>query len=124
VEPGPALSLVERVYEALAAGDRGVLEEALAPDFVGRLADGMPVGGGVHDGAAAMIDDGWWPIGRAFRARAFPDELIVCDGDRVLVTGRYRGDGVDAAFMHLWTVRGGRVVALTQVTDTARWGSA
>lgn len=126
--PGRAIDeLVQAVYAALGAGDAAAIEAALAPDFVGHVADGMPVGGGRHDGPAAMRGDGWWAIGREFAVLAQPDEFIACADGRLLVTGRYRGtrrsDGheVDAAFTHLWTARDGRLTELHQVTDTARW---
>lgn len=119
--------LVRAVYAALGAGDVAALHDALAPDFAGHVADGMPVGGGRHDGPDAMIRDGWWAIGRDFAVLAQPEELVACADGRLLVRGRYRGtrraDGfeVDAAFTHLWTARAGRLTELHHVTDTRRW---
>lgn len=115
------------VYAALGNGDAAALDEVLAPDFVGHVAAGMPVGGGVHRGPEAMRRDGWWAMGREFAVLARPDEFIACVDGRLLVTGRYRGtrraDGheVDAAFTHLWTARDDRLVELHHVTDTRRW---
>ena len=125
----PVTDLVARVYPALAAGDKPAMEELLARDFVGRITDGMPAGAGVHEGSEAMIDNGWWAIGRRFAVRAEPEELIPCSDGRLLVLGRYRGRErstgaeVDAAFTHLWTAQGGRLTSVVQVTDTARWAS-
>lgn len=119
--------LVTGVYAALRTGDAATLDSLLAPDFVGVIAAGMPAGAGVHEGPAAMRADGWWAIGRAYAVLADPDELIPCADGRLLVTGTYRGTRraddfvVEAAFTHLWTARDGRLVALTQVTDTERW---
>jgi 2-(1,2-epoxy-1,2-dihydrophenyl)acetyl-CoA isomerase len=119
--------LVRAVYAALGAGDAAALDEALAPEFVGHVADGMPVGGGRHEGPVAMREQGWWAIGRQFAVVAEPEEFIPCDDGRLLVVGRYRGTRradsfeVDAAFSHLWTEREGRLVELHQVTDTRRW---
>ncbi len=119
--------LVHAVYAALRAGDAAALDDLLDASFVGEVAAGMPVGGGRHEGPAAMRDDGWWAIGRAYAVHAEPAELLACTDGRLLVTGFYRGtrraDGftVEAAFTHLWTARDGRLVALTQVTDTERW---
>lgn len=123
----PIDALVDRLYAALAAGDADALERVLAPDFVAHFADGMPVGGGRHDGAAPARDEGWWAIGRAFSVRAEPAERIRCADGRLLVRGRYRGHRraddapVDAEFNHLWSARDGRLVELRQLTDTARW---
>jgi ketosteroid isomerase-like protein len=120
--------LVRGVYAALVTGDRDALLGLLHPDFEGTLAEGMPFAiGGVHRGSEAMIHDGWWAIGRAFAVRPEPAEWIPCADGRLLVFGRYVGHArsggapVDAAFAHLWTVRDGRLSALRQVTDTARW---
>src|SRR3954454_6072592 len=62
-----AATPARRLYEALAGGDRDVLDEVLHPDFVGLLADGMPGAvGGQHVGPAAMRRDGWGAIARDF----------------------------------------------------------
>jgi ketosteroid isomerase-like protein len=123
-------SVLERVYAALGAGDRDALLALLAPDFDAEFAAGMPAGGGHHAGAEAAIENGWWAIGRAFAARAEPEEWIECADNRLLVRGRYRGKArstgqpLDAAFDHLWTVQNGRVTSLQQLTDTALWINA
>lgn len=126
--PAPDIeALVRRAYAALAAGDAEALRGCLADDFTGELAAGMPVGAGRHGGADAMIEDGWWAIGRAYAVRAEPEEYVACADGRLLVTGTYRGtrraDGapVEAAFTHVWRATGGRLTAVAQVTDTARW---
>ncbi|MCF7548584.1 enoyl-CoA hydratase-related protein [Pseudonocardia sp. WMMC193] len=126
-----AVALARRLYAALAAGDTDLLGDLLAPDFTGRLAEGMPAGvGGTHEGPQQMWRDGWGGIGRAFAARAEPDRFLAVDGGRLLVTGRYRGAGrrgggpLDAEFAHLITVVDGRITALDQYTDTALWRDA
>jgi 2-(1,2-epoxy-1,2-dihydrophenyl)acetyl-CoA isomerase len=127
-ETATVRALVERVYAALAAGDRDALLAVLDPELDAHLADGMPDGlGGPRRGAEAMIDTGWWAIGRAYAVLAEPEEWIACADGRLLVRGRYRGRArdtghvIDAAFDHLWTARDGRLTALRQLTDTARW---
>lgn len=128
-EPTTA-ELVARVYPALASGDRDALLAALAPDFEAELAAGMPYGlGGTRHGAEAMIDTGWWAIGRRFAVVAEPEEWVACEDGRLLVRGTYRGHEratghvVEAAFDHLWAARDGRLVALRQLTDTALWSA-
>ena len=123
-------TLVDELYAALARGDADALDDLLAEDFVGRFADGMPAGAGVHEGPVRAREDGWWAIGRAYAVLARPEETVRCDDGRLLVRGRYRGTErssgreVDAAFMHLWRAQDGRLAELDQVTDTARWTAA
>lgn len=124
-------ALATRLYAALATGDRAELDELLAPDFRGVLADGMPFGvGGTHDGADAMRRAGWGGIARHFAARAEPQAFAPIADGRLLVTGRYAGSGrhgggpLDAAFAHVLTIVDGRITALEQHTDTARWAAA
>jgi 2-(1,2-epoxy-1,2-dihydrophenyl)acetyl-CoA isomerase len=123
--------LARALYAALAAGDRDRLDALLHPDFVGEIAEGMPFGiGGRHEGAAAMRRHGWGGIGHHFTARAEPERFLEIGEERLLVTGRYRGQGkhggaaLDAAFAHLITFEGSRIRSLEQYTDTARWRDA
>lgn len=122
--------LARAFYEALTTGDRNGLDALLHPNFRGSIADGMPAGGGAHEGPAAMRRNGWGAIAKLFDARAEPDRFDHLADGRLLVTGRYRGSGrqsgtpLDAAFAHLLTFRDGRLHALEQYTDTARWRDA
>ena len=123
--------LVGRLYQALAAGDAGTVDELLAPDFDGHFADGMPLGIGGHKvGAVAARDQVWWAIGRAFSVRIEPEEWIECADGRLLVIGRYIGRArstaqpFEAAFAHLWSARDGRLTSVHQFTDSASWNAA
>lgn len=95
----------------------------LSPDVVQEIAEGFPHGG-VYRGVDAIYD-GFFPAIR----RDFPDwrvevERIVAADEMVVVIGRYRGRAaatgrsVDAPFVHLWRVVGGRIVWLRTYTDT------
>jgi 2-(1,2-epoxy-1,2-dihydrophenyl)acetyl-CoA isomerase len=123
--------LARTFYAALAAGDRDQLDALLHPEFIGHTAEGMPFGiGGQHDGPATMRRNAWGAIARHFDVRAEPDRFLDLADGRLLVTGRYRGRGkqggatLDAAFAHLITIDQGRIRALEQYTDTARWHEA
>ena len=122
--------LVERLYAALAAGDRDGVQALLHPEFVATFAAGLPFGiGGAHRGTDA-IDHGWWAIGRAFALRAEPSEWIDCADGRLLVIGSYVGHAratrrpITAAFTHLVAGEGGQLTSLVQVTDSALWLAA
>jgi 2-(1,2-epoxy-1,2-dihydrophenyl)acetyl-CoA isomerase len=128
----PAIAeLVEQLYAALGAGDRDKLLELLAEDFEAEFAKGMPLALGERiESPEAMIEDGWWTIGRAFKMRPEPSDWIPCAGGRLLVIGIYRGKAratgreFDARFVHLWDARGGKLTRLRHLTDTAAWAAA
>ena len=96
--------LARALYAALAAGDRDRLDALLHPNFVGEIAEGMPFGiGGRHEGAAAMRRNGWGAIARHFTARAEPERFLDVGEGRLLVTGRYRGEGKQGGLIYDWT---------------------
>lgn len=120
-----------QLYAALAAGDAEALDRVLAPDFVGRAADGLVgVASGEQHGAGAMRDGVWWQIGRRFSVVAVPRDFHLLDDGRLFVAGRYVGHArrsrtpLDAAFVHVITVRDGRITRLEQLTDTQLWTEA
>ncbi|HEX2215047.1 MAG TPA: nuclear transport factor 2 family protein [Mycobacterium sp.] len=126
--PTDPSEIAARFYDALARSDAEALFDLLAADFVGTVSAGMPHDvGGTHHGPADMILGVWARIGALYDMHVDPAEYLAVDGNRVVVTGRYRGsahDGdtsVDAAFAHVITTRGDRIAALDQITDTARW---
>jgi len=114
------VSTAQRLYAALAAGDRQALSTLLHPDFVGHATEGLPLGmGGRHDGPEAMRRDLWWTIGRHYKVEAQPEDFRLLDDSRLSVAGHYRGEGrksgrrLDAAFIHLIAFADdGRIVSL------------
>lgn len=126
------VSTAQRLYRALAAGDREVLSTLLHPDFAGHATEGLPLNmGGRHDGAEAMQRDLWWTIGRHYKVEAQPEEFRLLDDGRLFVAGHYRGEArksgrrLDAAFIHLLAFADdGRIASLHQLTDSAAWVEA
>ncbi|MGV9711037.1 enoyl-CoA hydratase-related protein [Gordonia sp. NPDC003424] len=119
------------LYRALASGDTEAIAAMLTADFVGVTAAGLPLGlGGTYHGPESMMRDFWFRLGATFRAQAEPESFDVLSGDRLQVTGTYRGTcrptgrTLDAAFVHILTVTDGRISALHQLTDTAAWHAA
>jgi 2-(1,2-epoxy-1,2-dihydrophenyl)acetyl-CoA isomerase len=123
------VSTAQRLYRALAAGDRDAMSTLLHPDFVGHATEGLPLDmGGRHEGPEAMRRNLWWTIGRHYKAEAEPEEFRILDDDRLFVAGHYRGEGrssgrrLDAAFIHLIAfATDGRISSLHQLTDSAAW---
>lgn len=124
-------ALAAALYEALAAGDKQWLAELLHPAFVGETTAGLPFDlGGHYDGPDDMRRRFWGGIAKHFVAKAIPHDMRVLDDGRLLVHGRYEGQGraggasLTADFMHLLSLREGRISALVQLTDSARWAQA
>ncbi len=124
-------ALVLSLYPALVGWDRATLDALLDPDFVGEATAGLPLGlGGRYESAQCARRDFWGVIGRHFDVAAHPTETHVLPDGRVLVRGTYLGSAretgrkFEADFVHLVTVAGGRLTALVQITDSARWAEA
>lgn len=123
------VSTAQKLYRALADGDREAISTLLHPDFVGHVTDGLPLDmGGRHDGPEAMRRDVWWTIGRHYKVEVQPQEFRLLDDGRLFIAGHYRGEAresgrrLDAAFIHLIGVAAdGRITSLTQLTDSAAW---
>jgi ketosteroid isomerase-like protein len=125
-----ALDIARSSYDAFARDDLdGVLAD-LDPEIEWQQAQGLPHGG-VYHGIDEVrrnifdpLDRDWWD-----EFTAEPDELID-GGDQVVALGRYRGVAkgtgrvLDVPFVHVWTVRDGKVTMFRQFLDTAGWNSA
>ena len=123
-------ALVKQVYAALAQGDRGRLLELLAADFAADFAPGMPaVAIRPIRSAEEMIDNAWWPLGRAFGSasrRRNGSRVGRSAAGRGAIRGQRAVDGArpQAKLVHLWTARGGTLTHLSHLTDTAAWAAA
>lgn len=98
--------------------------DLLDPEVVWRVLPAWPEGGERRGRTA--VTEAFFPdlVARFERYGVEPDGVFAADGERVVTTGRYigraRGAATDfsAAFVHLWTVRDGRIVRFEQVADT------
>lgn len=118
------VSLVQSLYTAFASRDRERILAILHPDIEWIQNDGFP-GGGLHKGAVHVLDDVLsqfrrdWDQWRA-RVTEWHDA-----GDTIIAIGVYEGVNkatgkqLAAAFAHVYTVAGGRIVRFRQYTDTA-----
>ena len=118
-------------YDGMRARDPQAILAALAPDFVGDISPGMPLGvGGVHEGPETVLQNVWGRVFGAYDLQVEAEELLRTADDRVVAIGAYRGTEretgheVDAVFAHVITVREGRITRLQQITDTASWTAA
>ena len=117
----PNIALVRRLYDSGMAPE--VTAEIISPDLVWDITPGFPHSGVYH---------GWDSVGRDFFGRMMPDfesysagaeEFFADDENHVFVYGHYHaitksGEKADVRFIHLWTVRDGKLVHLRQAADS------
>ncbi|MDT0321194.1 nuclear transport factor 2 family protein [Streptomyces millisiae] len=115
------ISLVRRIYDSEA--DPAVLQEVIAPDIVWDITPGFP-GGGVYHGFESVGRDFFGPLFERFDAlHAVGEEYYADDEGHVCALGHYhcvtkRGNSADVRFIHIWTVRDGKLTHLRQVADS------
>lgn len=125
---GDRVDVARRFYDALTNHDLHALLVVLDPSLDSRITRGIPNGWGGHFSSLdELMTRCWRPIFGELQLRPVPREYVLCDGNRVTVLGEYQGRSrttgraLDAAFAHVLTVAGERIVKLVQVTDSAAW---
>jgi uncharacterized protein len=125
------ITLVQSLYAAFGRGDIATLVAAMAPDVewevVGRSSD-YPVLGKRKgpQGVQAFFR----LVGEQQQASEFAPGEFHASGDKVFVTGHYAwtikktGRKVSADWIHAFTVKGGKVTAFREFTDTAQFAEA
>ena len=116
--------LVRAFYEATVPGHRERLRVLQAPHVVYEMPEGMPVGSGHFEGLQDVLERFLASFYGAFDVHFVPEEFIaagehVVGIGRIVGTTRRGGVPVDVAFVHVWTVREGRLQRLRAFTDTA-----
>jgi ketosteroid isomerase-like protein len=117
----PDITLARRLYESHA--DPAVMEEIMAPDLEWDITPGFPYGG-VYHGFDSMMNDFFGSLLPHFESFGAQAEQYYAAGDgHVFVLGHYHGvtkngDTADARFIHLWTVRDGKLARLQQAADS------
>ena len=125
-----AETIVRRFYAALAQGDSAAAFALLDPAVEWTEAERSPYYAGTVSGAVAIVATVFAPIMRDFDDFASTPSDFVSQDDRTVsfgfYTGRVRNGGANlkASFVHVWTVRAGRIVRFAQHTDTAAWAEA
>ena len=115
------IALVRKMYEA--KGDPAVLQEALDPEIVWDITPGFP-GGGVYHGSESVGRDFFGPLHERFTSfQAVGEEYFADHDSHVFALGHYHGvtkngNSADVRFIHIWTIRDGKLVKLQQAADT------
>ena len=112
-------------YDALGRGDAPAALGLLAPDMEWRVVAGWPykpTGLGPQGVAEGVLT----PVLKEWRDYALHGEDIFAADDKVvslgIMTGVHAvtGKPLEAGYVHVWEVAGGKIVRLRQTVDTAR----
>jgi ketosteroid isomerase-like protein len=125
------VSLIQSLYAAFGRGEIAIIIAALAPDIEWRLNGSRsdhPLLGTWKGakGVQAFFDE----LAKLQDFSEFSPREFFSAGDRVFVLGHYaatmRKNGRKAAsdWIHIFTVRGGKVTAFLEFTDTAEFARA
>jgi ketosteroid isomerase-like protein len=117
--------IVENAYASFATGDVPAALGVMADDIQWTEADGFPLAG-TYVGPQAVLEGVFMRLGEIGDDFAAVPEQFVADGDTVVALGSYRwnhkrsGEPADVKMVHVWTLKGGKVVAFQQHVDTVR----
>ncbi len=117
----PNIALVRRMYDS--KGDPAMTKELMDPNIVWDITPGFP-NGGVYKGYDSMMNDFFGPLFPLFASfYAEGEEFYADDDNHVFVLGHYHGvtktgKNTQARFIHLWTIRDGKLAQLRQAADS------
>lgn len=125
-QDNPNIELVQTLYAAYGKGDLATVVAAVAPNVVWGL-DGRPTDipmlrrfngpAGVQEFFKVMSD--------THDITSFTPQEFYADADKVLVLGRYswvmkpNGRVGESDWVHIWTIRQGKIAGFRSLNDTA-----
>jgi uncharacterized protein len=117
---------VRSFYDALGRGDVPAVLSLLDAKVEWTEAERFPYYSGTWHGPQAVLDNLLVPLSRDWEGFSAAAREFIAEGDRVVALGIYSGRfkktrrSLSAAFAHVWTVRGGKLVRFDMHTDTAK----
>jgi uncharacterized protein len=117
---------VRRFYDALGRGDAAAVLSLLDAQVQWTEAERFPYYSGTWQGPQAVLDNLLKPLSSDWEGFSAKAHEFVAEGDRVVSLGTYSGTfkktgrSFSAAFAHVWTVRGDKLVRFDMHTDTAK----
>jgi len=117
---------VRRFYDALGKGDVPGVLSLLDAQIQWTEAERFPYYSGTWRGPQAVLDNLLKPLATDWEGFSAKAHEFIAQGERVvsLVTysGKFKitGRSFSAAFAHIWTVRGDKLVRFDMHTDTAK----
>ena len=120
--------LVKSLYAAVANGDPGTLFAAFDPQIVWNEAEGFAYAqGNPYVGPQRIAEGIFGRLMTEWDGFTVAPKQVIAEGETVVATGRYGGTfkatgaRLDAQFVHVWTIRGGKVTSFQQYTDTLQF---
>ncbi len=119
---GDNKQLIRRVYDAFLRGDLQTVLEYLPEDFEWNAPGGAPYNGIRH--GRAQMRDFFEDLRRWVRVDQMDIDDVIADGDKVVVLGRQRatvletGRHFETPWVHIFTIRGGKIAAGLALADT------
>jgi uncharacterized protein len=116
-------------YEAFNSGNPGGVLERLDPDVEWIEPGGGNAPAGTFHGPQSVGDDVFSAVPEYFDELRAEPENYDDQGDRVVVTGRFKGttksgEEVDAAFEHVYQMKDGKIARLENNVDREAWAAA
>jgi ketosteroid isomerase-like protein len=126
--PNAHTQLVQGLYAAFARGDAAAVLGALDPQVVWNEAENIEYAdGNPYIGPERVAEGIFGRLMAEWDGFSVTPQQFVSEDDTVVVTGRYRGTykatgaALDSQYVHVWTIRGGRIVAFQQYADTLQF---
>lgn len=116
-------ALVQQLYAGFAAGDVPAVLSTMAPDIEWTEAEGYPYAG-TYVGHDAVVEAVFARLATEWEGYKAEPDSYVAEGDTVVALGHYSGQynetgkSFRAPFVHVWTVRDGKLATFVQHTDT------
>jgi len=125
------VSLIENLYAAFGRGDIAAIVAAMAPDVVWKV-NGTP---GDHPAIGtfegpARVQEFFKIVGDTQQAVSFTPREFYDAGDTVVVLGHYAwtirktGKPIDTDWVHIFTIKDGKVTGFREFNDTAQFAKA
>jgi ketosteroid isomerase-like protein len=115
--------LLHEVFDQLAAGNPRAMSDVMADDFRW-IFPGEWTWSGIFEPKPTVLDDLLRPLMAQFESYRNEAELIVAEGDRVVVQARSeattkRGDPYNQTYCFVFRVKDGRLTEVVEYCDTA-----
>lgn len=117
------LELIRGTYEGSSEDNGRNLLAVLSPDVEWTEAEGFPYAG-TYVGPEALIDGVFRRLGSEWTGYRADVHTYLADGDRVAAFGVYSGTynatgkSMTSPFAHLYQIKDGKVIRMTQYVDT------